>query len=241
MTITADFLANAPAGFTPAQWQDHLRSLEVLNALPRPPAATEKRYETMKLFRGFDASVPPLAAPAGCQAVCGYLGAPPGSPVRPNTPHPWTLAEWRRFGHLRQAPIWTLDFGASPALQGIAAARAAGLLGWAAHALDRRVIWLDAETTVNLHFLQQAAGQLHSEGFLPGIYGSASTAVDYAPLGWPLWIALWNNVPNVPPLPDVDGHQYESNIEYQGTTIDLSMFDGSIWRHFGADPRTVTP
>jgi hypothetical protein len=183
----------------------------------------------MGLFRAFDGSVPPAAAPAGVQAVLGYLGGP--------TPHIWTEAEWLRFSHLRQAGIWIVDFSKGGWGQGDMAASAAKALDWAAHARRRRVIWLDAETTVQLDVMANACEGVAESGYMPGIYGSQSTVVAYERLGHPLWVANWNGMPAVPPLPDVAGHQYAANLAWDGTEIDLDVFDGSMWDHFGDGPR----
>ena len=183
----------------------------------------------MGLFRAFDASRPPASAPAGVQAVLGYLGG--------NTPHVWTLEEWRRFGHLRQAGLWTVDFRQAGRPQGVAAAQAARALGWYAHARHRRVIWFDAETIVQVDVMAAACEGAAELGYLPGIYGSQSTVVAYEVLDHPLLIANWNDMPTVPPLPDAVGHQYVSDLEFGGTLIDLDTFDGSMWDHFGAGPR----
>lgn len=184
------------------------------------------------LFHAFDAAYPPLEPYPGCQAVLGYLG-PEGY-----TPHVWTLEEWLRFKSLRQAGIWLYAADRDPAAEGRAAAAAARALAWRPHADILRVIWLDMEMAENPAWIAAWAAAVTAEGFLPGDYRSLSSVV---PGGDPVtvrWIADWDGVPEVE-WPLVRGHQYRANVEFGGTTIDLSVFDSSVIGNFGHGPRRL--
>ena len=97
----------------------------------------------------FDAADPPSSPYPGCQAVAGYIGG--------NTPHVWTAAEWQRFGHLRQFPIWTGYAEANPAHHGQQAVAAMRARGWAAGRPDRRAVIVDEETEVNAAWIDAFA------------------------------------------------------------------------------------
>lgn len=182
------------------------------------------------LFHVFDAAFPPVAAYPGCQGVCGYIYGP--------TPHVWTLDEWLRFSHLRQAPIVLYDRAKNATAEGRAAAAAAVALGWRAHAAVRRVIWLDMELTQDPAWISAWAQAVRGAGFEPGDYRSLSSLVAGGDPGIAMkWIAAWDGAPVVEDLAQVVGHQYQANIAFGGTTIDLSVFDGSALGAFGHGPR----
>lgn len=179
----------------------------------------------MTLFRSFDASIPPASAYPGCQAVLGYLGG--------RTPHVWTAGEWQRFGHLRQAGIWVPDLTKNPRQEAIDAADAAHALGWTRFAAHRRFIVRDMETSVDPAWSMAFDGKLTLEGYLAVDYGSASVAEKNPASAY--WLASWND------LPELDGPvlgvQLEAGIAWQSTSVDLSVWDSTAFRHFGAGPR----
>ena len=182
------------------------------------------------MFRSFDASTPPQTAPPGCQAVCGYLGG--------DTPHVWTLEEWQRFAHLRQAGIWVYAQGSSPRLAGELAAQSARSLGWAPNHSPSRVIWLDMELANDPAWQIQFTSAVFSGGFSTGTYRSLSSLeAGGDPHSIGEWIAEWNGIPAVEPIPRVVGHQYLANQPWEHTEVDYSVFDQDMWRRFGVGPR----
>jgi hypothetical protein len=185
----------------------------------------------MALFRMFDASVPPDKPYPACQAAGGYIGGA--------TPHVWTLQEWLRFSHLRQLPIWTADFnpGApSAAEQGRLAAAAAVALGWHAHAPHRRAIALDMETSEDAAFVADFAVAARAGGFVVWPYGSKSTI--YAdPHADGYWVAAWDDIAGLENMADIMAHQYEADIPFGGTQIDLSVMSGEAYARLGRGPR----
>lgn len=184
------------------------------------------------LFHAFDAAVPPRAPYPGCQAVLGYVYGP--------TPHVWTLDEWLRFAHLRQAPIVLYDKLKDPGSEGRAAAMAVKRLGWLPHAKSLRVIWLDMELTRDPAWIAAWAGAVRGEGFMPGDYRSLSSLTADGDPGIVMkWIAAWDGAPVVEDLARVDGHQYTANIAFEGTFVDLSVFDGAALAAFGHGPRRL--
>lgn len=180
------------------------------------------------LLRGFDASEPPQTPYPGCQVVCGYIGGA--------TPHVWSLREWQRFGALLQAPIWVLDTspGALTALeQGIHAADAAAELGWETFAHTRSIIWLDMETMIEPVAVDNFAEAVWRAGYCTGVYGSAGNILS-DPKRDGYWIALWDDRP----ADDGQlGHQYQADVAWDGTLVDLSVFDSSAAARFGRGPR----
>src|SRR5260370_24149620 len=72
-----------------------------------------------------DAAVPPHSAPPGIEGVMGYIGGPRATRV-------WTYADWLRFSHLRQFPIYAPDLSADPVTQADQAVSEAKKLRWAA-------------------------------------------------------------------------------------------------------------
>jgi hypothetical protein len=189
------------------------------------------------MFRSFDAAYPPLTGYPGCAAAAGYIGG--------RTPHVWTGPEWRRFAGLKQTPIWVADLSTDGIASGLAAKAKAEERGWTAteggydvglygsaafvkqnhpgwapsEDPTRRVIWLDMETWVSKTFV---------DGFIEGAGGQLPRFAGY-------WIAAWNGQPDVP-AGDV-GHQFQPDVPYQRTQVDLSVWDGSMLAKFGYGPR----
>src|SRR5215469_17737441 len=183
----------------------------------------------MTLYKCFDAAFPPQSAPPGAQAVLGYIGRPG------QTPHVWTLAEWQRFGHLRQYPAWVPDFGNDPDREAVEAVLAALNLGWAPHQQYPRAIVCDAETTQNPDWYARWAARIDSEGFTSVEYGSLSTidgnhAKDE-------WVASWDGLAVLPAWQDADAKQYQAGAAWEGVRVDLSVIDQWLWDRGGQGPR----
>jgi hypothetical protein len=185
-----------------------------------------------RLVRMFDASTPPSHPYPGCEAVAGYIGG--------NTPHAWTRDEWNRAsdgGRLAQLPIW-VGFGeADPAEHAEQAANAAIALGWAAHHTPAwRAIVADVEAVKEAAWLAAFGKRLQVRGFLCWPYNSA-IALPADPPGFQVWLADWNGVDDVPAIHDVIGHQYEPDVPFNGTSVDLSAFMSTELASFGHGPR----
>jgi hypothetical protein len=177
-----------------------------------------------------DAAFPPQTLPPGVQAVAGYVGG--------RATHTWTLAEWLRFAHVPQFPIWVPDTDHSPALEAAAAVDAILHRGWAPRMPQpgtRALIW-DMETTVAASWCQAAQTVAANNGFILVGYGSESTIFKN---GLTANIsAEWNSVPEV--MPGEHGHQYQANVRWEGTTVDYSVFDAWLFARGGVGPRKGT-
>lgn len=183
----------------------------------------------MTLVRMFDASRPPGKPVPGCAAVAGYLGG--------NTPHAWTPDEWRRFSALRQLPIWVGAGEFSPAQHAVTAAAKARELGWLPfHGPKWRAIVLDMEAEADEAWVAMFGRQLQREGFLCWPYMSLSV-LGSNPAGYSVWLPTWNGVPTVPPYPNVIAAQYQPNVPFDGTSVDLSVVDVAALDSFGRGPR----
>jgi hypothetical protein len=189
----------------------------------------------MTLYRMFDASRPPAEPFPGCYAVAGYIGG--------NTPHVWTLAEWQRFGHLRQLPIWVADLrptGLSAYGQAHAAVSAAEDLGWAPNRHERRAIGLDLETAEVPDFVAVFAEVLHLAGFSCWPYGSAAFLFAN-PTEDGYWVAEYPGPGPVIRYPgeDVVAHQYAADVAWRDGAVDLSVISGAGLEHLGRGPRRL--
>lgn len=183
----------------------------------------------MTLFRMFDAAYPPATAYPGCQAVAGYIGG--------NTPHVWTQAEWLRFSSLRQLPVWVGYLEDDPVQHARSAAAAAQALGWRPFRPGTwRAIVADMEAQMDEPWLLAFGTELQSLGFLCWPYMSLS-ALPSVPPGYTVWLADWNGVPAIPPVHDVIAHQYQPNVAWDGTAVDLSVVDASVLDSFGEGAR----
>jgi hypothetical protein len=186
----------------------------------------------MTLYHMFDAAFPPPTAYPGTQAAAGYIGG--------NTPHIWTLEEWLRFRHMRQLPIWVADLGADPAASGRFAAQAARGLGWKPFAAVRRAIVADMETSADGSWVNHFAEAVAAHGFVTWVYGSLSSVLrDPARDGY--WVASWDGVPDVEPIPHVVAHQYAPNVPWEGGEVDLSVLAPEAWERLGRGPRRHVP
>jgi hypothetical protein len=181
----------------------------------------------------FDAAFPPPEPYPGCQAVAGYIGG--------RTPHVWTLAEWQRFGRLRQLGIWVADLrpGAPSARpQGQMAVRAAIALGWRPFARHRRAIVIDMELSEDAQFTADFAGEVRKGGFACWPYGSKS-AIYSDPAMDGYWVADWDLVAGLEKMPHAVAHQYRAEVPFAGTKVDLSVLSGEGYARLGRGPRRL--
>jgi hypothetical protein len=183
------------------------------------------------IYRGFDASTDiPASAPAGFDAVFGYVGG--------DTPHVWTREQWARFEHLRQFPIWVDDVETTdPAIQAAKCVTAVKSLGWS-H--DRtRIVWLDVETKVNPAWVNEFGGQLYREGYFYGVYGAADFA---SKTGAPhLWVANGSVNPELSSLQVVLAYQVYFDVKLgspPGGTVDISLLSPELMKLGGVGPRS---
>lgn len=176
----------------------------------------------------FDAAYPPGQAYPGCQAVAGYIGG--------NTPHVWTSAEWQRFGHLIQFPIWTGYRDADPVSDGQLAVEAMRRLGWRSGSPTRRAVILDEETRVDGPWVDAFAAEIWAAGYQTFMYGSLATILHDPPKEGYL-VADWTQIPAVPPFPNVVGCQYLPNAAWDGTQVDLSVITDTMLAHGGIGAR----
>ena len=180
----------------------------------------------MALYRCFDAAYPPAKAPAGMQAVLGYIGR------QGYTPHVWTLAEWQRFGGLRYFPCWVPDYRRDAASEADAACDKALSLGWASHQNPARAIIADYEMEgENIRGWHEAfADKTASRGFDAVAYGSASTVFHVG--AEHLWVAAWDGRGSLPAGETVHAHQLSAFAKY-----DVSVVDDWLWARAGQGPR----
>lgn len=178
-------------------------------------------------YRMFDASTPPQTAPPGCHAVMGYLGG--------NTPHIWTPAEWRRFEHLPQVPVYVPDFTATASTQAAYAVNLMLMLGWARDQPASRILVFDFETAVNPEFYDSLAQTTLANGFTPVCYGSMSTVLRNAAVD--VLAADWGVLPVIPHEQTMHGIQDQANVPYEGTSVDYSVIDGWFLARGGVGPR----
>ena len=182
----------------------------------------------MGLYSAFDAAYPPGTPYPGAQAVMGYIGG--------NTPHIWTAAEWQRFSHLVQFPIWVGYQEADPATHGSQAVAAMTALGWAEHRPNRRAVIIDEETEVDDAWLNAFASVIWAAGYETYVYGSQSTVIDMPPKEGRV-IALYNGTQDIPAGEAAVAHQYRANVPWDGTQVDLSMVTSDMMAHGGIGPR----
>lgn len=182
------------------------------------------------LYKVFDASQPPNAAPGGAEGVLGYVGR------QGETPHIWTPAEWNRFSHLRMFPAWVPDTTNTPAQDAKEAVMAIERLGWARYPEpDTRAIVLDGETSQFPGWYEAWANEVTADGYFPVDYGSYSFVS--ANFAYEVWAADWDGIPALVPGQTVGGTQYKANIPFDGTEIDLSVIDFGLFRRGGQGKR----
>jgi hypothetical protein len=180
-----------------------------------------------------DAAVPPPTAPAGIEGVMGYIGGPRATRT-------WTLADWLRFQHLVQFPVYVPDMGADPVAQALEAVAEAKKLGWAAFMPEpgRRVIGFDLETGINRAWYATLAAHVTADGFIPAAYGSLSTVLENA--ADLVIAAAWSGgsaLPQIPAGQTIGGLQWEANVAVEGTMVDYSVFSPELFARGGVGPR----
>lgn len=178
------------------------------------------------LIRCFDAARPPQTAPAGVQAVLGYVGGPRAARV-------WTLPEWHRFAGLIQFPCYVPDLAAHPGPQAAEAVRLTAALGWWA-GLQRAIV-ADTETTVSREWWAAFAGQVVGLGYIPVDYGSLSCVLGNAAAL--VWSARWDGIPAVPAGQTIVAHQFAAGLPCEDTQIDLSVLHPDLAAVGGRGPR----
>jgi hypothetical protein len=177
-----------------------------------------------------DAAFPPMTLPPSVDGVAGYVGG--------RATHTWTLAEWLRFEHVPQFPIWAADIGEAPALEAGTAVEAMLHRGWAPHMPEpgQRALFVDLETSIAPKWYESFALVVERNGFTPVAYGSASTV--NGNLADATWLAAWNDQPVVPV--GAHGHQYLADEPWEGTQVDYSVFDAWLFARGGVGPRKGT-
>jgi hypothetical protein len=180
-----------------------------------------------------DAAVPPATSPAGIEGVMGYIGGARATRV-------WTTADWLRFQHLAQFPLYVPDLTASAVPQAINAVDLAKNRGWAAFMPEpgRRVIGFDLETGINRAWYAAAAAIVIEEGFVPFAYGSLSTVLENA--AEIVVAADWiggSVIPQIPPGQTIEGLQWEANVAVGDTMVDYSVFTPALFARGGVGAR----
>jgi hypothetical protein len=181
----------------------------------------------------FDAAFPPGRPYPGAGAVAGYIGG--------NTPHVWTTGEWNACnegGKLAQLPIWVGYNEGDPVGHAKDAAAKATALGWTPnHPSHWRAIVLDIEAEqLGEPWLQAFGEQLQDEGFLCWPYMSASV-LGQDPPGYSIWLPTFNGVASIPAVHNVVAAQYQPNVHFDGTAVDLSVVDPAVLGSFGSGLR----
>jgi hypothetical protein len=180
-----------------------------------------------------DAAVPPQFVPPGIEGVMGYIGGPRATRT-------WTLADWLKFSHLAQFPVYVPDITRDPDAQAADAAHRAITLGWAARMAEpgNRVIVIDLEAEADREWYAAMAAGITQLGFTPACYGSLSTVLGNA--AEIVIAAAWVSggaFPGLPPGQTIDGIQWEANVPVQGTMVDYSVFTPALFARGGVGPR----
>lgn len=183
--------------------------------------------------RIMDAAVPPTTAPAGIEGVMGYIGGARATRV-------WTVAEWLRFSHLAQFPVYVPDLGADPVAQAHEAVAEALRLGWAAHMppAQTRLIIFDTETLIDRAWYATAASIVGLSGFVAADYGSLAFVLENA--AEIVIAAAWVSGSVIPPIPagqTIQGLQWEANVVVEQTLVDYSVFSPALFARGGTGPR----
>lgn len=180
----------------------------------------------MTLHHCFDAAYPPAVVPSHCDSVLGYIGGA-------KEYREWTLADWRRFSHLRQFPCWVPDVrgSSSPAAAGHAAAAKARSLGWVSSG-GSRVIVCDLETVEAPSWYHAFATAVNDDGFYCVAYGSLSTVLKNRATN--VWGAGYDGSQT---LEGQHGHQYAANVRFDSTEVDYSVIDDWMYERGGVGPR----
>lgn len=180
----------------------------------------------MKLYHGADASNPMTPMPDGTQILAGYIGG--------NTPHVWTPEQWNQYirvsPDLRVLPVWVQNItSGDPAAVGTTIGLAARQLGWAANlpGAERRLIVVDAETTVNSAYYEAMDDAIWNAGYRMLLYGSADyVRQNYCAFGY--WEADLTPQPPGTLISPVQGKQWQF-----GERWDLDVFTQAIYEGCG--------
>lgn len=118
------------------------------------------------MYKGFDASTPPVKAPVGMQVVFGYIGGP--------TPHVWSRGEWDRFNGLKKVPIQVASIAGGQSVQPeIEAFQALEMCYRLGVPQGTPIVW-DMEAQVNPPYVSRVCKVLHWAGYRMWVYGSAN-------------------------------------------------------------------
>jgi hypothetical protein len=179
-----------------------------------------------------DAAVPPPFVPPGIDGVMGYIGGPRATRV-------WTLADWLKFSHVAQFPVYVPDIGGDPVAQAADAVNLARARGWAIEpGPATRVIVVDMEATSDRVWYARMAAGIEAGGFMPAAYGSLSTVLENA--AELVIAAAWSGGSALPAVPEgqtIAGLQWEPNVPVQGTMVDYSVFTPALFARGGVGPR----
>jgi hypothetical protein len=179
-----------------------------------------------------DAAVPPPFVPPGIDGVMGYIGGPRATRT-------WTLADWLKFSHVAQFPVYVPDITADPRAQALDAVAKATARGWAIEPEpNRRAIVIDMEAEADRAWYSQIAAGITAGGFVPACYGSLSTVLENA--AELVIAAAWSGgsaLPSVPAGQTIAGLQWEPNVPVGGTMVDYSVFTPALFARGGVGPR----
>ena len=204
---------------------------------------TEDLKMTTPLYDGADAAIPGQPLPAGTRILNIYVGAT-DLPVRPDTPHIWTVDEANLYldpdsplyggPDLRVLPNFVHDFPADPALLANNACDAAVDMGWS----DQlgRLLVLDTETLVDRSYVNACDWQISQRGFLMMDYGSYQFVLQNPPVSGGKWGALLTRYrPSFLPS-NLVGQQWQ-----WGRAWDRSVFSRFVYDNCGVGPRKARP
>lgn len=166
----------------------------------------------------WDASTPPTPHPTGYDAAAGYIGG--------DTPHIWTLQEWRQLGSTAKLPIWVQD-GPQPSHAEAEAFTALERL-YEIGCPRGSTVALDLETSATAA-TQAYVKTFHSvmqwAGFYVWVYGSRSTVFTNPPCDG-YWVADYTGQPHFAAGPSVRATQWTS-----GPAVDKSVVKYWSWRN----------
>jgi hypothetical protein len=183
---------------------------------------------TVTLSKQFDAAYPPTSAPPGCTVVAGYIGGSEALNV-------WTPAEWQRFRHLYQVPIWVPDTSGDPKAEARAACAASKALGWGPYLSSRRLLVFDLEMAEVPAWYAAAAAEVAAQGYIAAAYGSLSTVL--ANKAAVVWSADWDGDYALDDGQSIEATQYSADVAWQDTQVDYSAVSDWWVTHSGVGAR----
>jgi len=162
----------------------------------------------MSLDSGYDAAYPVSRPPAGAKVVLGYLGG--------NTPHVWTLAEWKSQGVQFWVGIWTRS---NPGGYNGTTEAAKALAYWhnVIGAPRGTLIALDLETAQDAGFVDAFVAEVARQGDFVVDYGSVGFLFGNPPGNagyWPASLGAVNlyNHPHVVATQTAFGPSYDTDL-----------------------------